>query len=248
MTIDPAGSRRRRDTLDLGSPITQASPVTEVAKRVLAYLSDGALQAGDRLPSERELAAQFQVGRSAVREALAALDLLGVVMIRQGSGTYFNSTSTDLLPQAIEWGLMLGRPQTLDLIEARQHLEVVVSKLAASRITPEGIALLDGHMQAMRDAADDPEAFVEADVAFHLAVAELADNSALAGILHGVRSLMQVWITRAVSKSGQIETTLREHAAVHDAIVAGDVAGAQAAMEQHMEHASERLTESLSAE
>jgi DNA-binding FadR family transcriptional regulator len=232
----------------LSTPITQGSPVSEVAKRLLDYLTTGAVQSGERLPSERELAARFQVGRSAVREALAALDLLGVVAIRQGSGTYFNTSSTDLLPQVIDWGLMIGQPQMLDLVEARRHLEVVTSKLAAVRATPDSLARLEESLERMKSTAGDRRRFVEADVAFHLVVADIADNSVLEGILHSVGALLRVWITRAVSRAGQTEQTIAEHTAVYLAISSGDAAAAAAAMEEHMERANARLTSSLGLE
>jgi GntR family transcriptional regulator, transcriptional repressor for pyruvate dehydrogenase complex len=232
----------------LSQPISQASPVSEVARRLLSYLSTSALDPGARLPSERDLAARFQVGRSAVREALAALDLLGVVTIRQGSGTYFNTTSTDLLPQVIDWGLLLGQPETMALVEARRHIEVVLSRLAAQRVDSGSAAALQGSLDRMRETAGDRQAFTEADVDFHREVAKIADNSVLAGFHHSVSSLLHVWITRATERPGQVEVTLIEHTAVLDAIVAGDADEAAAAMERHMENASGRLQESLQAD
>ncbi len=232
----------------LSAPITQASPVSEVARRLLSYLSSSALEPGSRLPSERDLSARFQVGRSAVREALAALDLLGVVTIRQGSGTYFNTTSTDLLPQVIDWGLLLGQPETMHLVEARRHIEVVLSRLAAQRVDATTAAALRASLDRMREVADDRTAFTEADVDFHREVAKIADNSVLAGFHHSVSSLLHVWISRAIERPGQVETTLIEHTAVLEAIVARDPEEAAAAMERHMENASGRLQASLRAD
>jgi DNA-binding FadR family transcriptional regulator len=222
--------------------------VSEVAKRLLGYLTSGALQPGERLPSERELAAQLQVGRSAVREAMAALDLLGIIVIRQGSGTYLQSASTDLLPQVLDWGLMLRRPQTLDLVEARHQLEVATAKLAALRIDAAGAERLRERLDGMRAAMDDQQRFVEADIAFHLEVAQIAGNSVLSDMLHSIRALLRVWITRAVSRAGQVDITMSEHTAVYDAVVSGDPAAAAAAMDEHMESAGARLARSLESE
>jgi GntR family transcriptional repressor for pyruvate dehydrogenase complex len=222
--------------------------VSEVAKRLLGHLTSGALQPGERLPSERELAAQLQVGRSAVREAMAALDLLGIIVIRQGSGTYLQSASTDMLPQVLDWGLMLRRPQTLDLVEARHQLEVVTARLAALRIDAAGAERLRERLEGMRAAMDDQQRFVEADIAFHLEVAQIAGNSVLSDMLHSIRALLRVWITRAVSRAGQIDITMSEHTAVYDAVVSGDPAGAAAAMDEHMESAGARLLRSLESE
>ena len=93
----------------------------------------GVLLPGDRLPSERELSRTFGVGRSAVRDALKPLTLLGIIDVRQGDGTYLRATESELLPKAVEWGLLLGQPGALDLVEARRHIEVALATLAAQR-------------------------------------------------------------------------------------------------------------------
>ncbi|MEV0354153.1 GntR family transcriptional regulator [Nonomuraea sp. NPDC050680] len=92
--------------------------MVDIARQLLSQLLSGHLAPGTRLPSERQLSETLGVGRSTVREALKALDVLGIIEVRQGDGTYLRQSTSSLLPSAIEWGLMLGQPQVLDLIEA----------------------------------------------------------------------------------------------------------------------------------
>jgi len=129
----------------LGS-VGQGSVVSEVAERLLAYFTSGDIAVGTRLPAERQLAASLGVGRSAVREALAALEILGIVIVRPGSGTYLRDGISELLPRTLSWGMMLGAPRTRELVELRSGLEVQAAQLAADRITDEALGRLRGSL------------------------------------------------------------------------------------------------------
>lgn len=221
---------------------------TEIARKLLDYLLAGHLAPGDRLPSERQLAQDLGVGRSVVREALKSLTLLGIVEVRQGDGTFLRSTESQLLPHAIEWGLLLGTRRTKDFIEARRYIEPVVAGLAAERRDDAALTDLKRHLDAMYAAEGDPAAFVAADIAFHLRLAEAAHNEAFLQILTSVRTLLQVWINRNVSETARVAILADEHTPVYEAIVAGDPAAARAAMEDHMTHAVARLERALRAQ
>jgi DNA-binding FadR family transcriptional regulator len=231
-----------------GAPLARSTPVAEVASRILSQLSSGQLSPGSRLPSERQLAEALKVGRSTVREAIAALDLLGVIETRQGAGSYIRGEASDLLPQTIEWGLMLGRPRTLDLVETRRHIEIVNAGLAAQRSSAEGHERLVRVYADMVSSAKDSKAFVEVDVAFHLEIASLAENSVLSDILTSIRSLLHVWVTRAAAGQESTGDTLEEHRLVMEAVLSGDPEQARHAMEHHMDCAGARLTRSIDAE
>lgn len=230
---------------ELGPVPRGESAMNSVAKRLLDYLTSGQVQNGSRLPAERQLAQMLNVGRSAIREAIAALDLLGIVDVRPGSGTYLVKTSSDLLPSTINWGFMLGQPRTNDLVEVRQHLEVVTSRLAAQRATSEDIAALEQRIEILRAAAEDLEGFVEADVDFHLQVAATAKNTVLEDILNSVRALLLVWVKRTSRDTAAAKVSFEEHLRVFEAIRDGDPEAAEQAMREHMDIASARLRSSL---
>jgi GntR family transcriptional repressor for pyruvate dehydrogenase complex len=230
------------EPLDLG----RRDPVsTEIARRLLSYLLAGNVQPGERIPSERKLAEALGVGRSVVREALKSLTLLGLVDVRQGDGTYLRGTESELLPRSVEWSLMLGQKRTRDLVEARRYLEEVLAGLAAARRTEEDLASLRSLLGDMRAAADDPDAFVAADVAFHLRVTKAAGNETLGGVIAGIRSLLQAWISQVMHSAGSYAPSVAEHAAVLAALEAGDVDGSRAAMHAHMDGAYRRLEATL---
>lgn len=233
------------DLTSLLRPVVRESSVSEVAKRLLDHLSEGNLKPGTRLPAERQLADALGVARSSVRGALSALDVLGIIEIRPGSGSYVREGTSEFLPRAINWGLMLGQRRTQDLVEVRTFMEGMSARLAADRASAEDVERLAGHLERMREAGTDVKAFIDADIAFHLETANIARNTVLSDILHSIRALLQVWMERAGDIEGTVSGTLHEHGAVLDAIRAGDPEAADAAMAEHMRLASERLNLSL---
>lgn len=222
--------------------LPSGSPVTEVARRLLDLFTGGDVAPGTRLPPERQLAATLEVGRSAVREALAALEILGIVDVRPGSGTYLRGSASDLLPQTLRWGLLIGERNTSELIELRSGLEIYVARLAGARAGEKGVASLTAALEAMRAARDDFSAFAAADSRFHRALSEAADNGTIVDMLHVVRSLLQVYSDRAVHDTDSVLTAIEEHDAILRAVAAGDENAAAAAMATHMSTAMRRLS------
>lgn len=221
---------------------------TQVARLLLDYLLAGNVSPGTRLPSERQLAEALGVGRSVVREALKSLGLLGLVEVRQGDGTYLRRVESELLPRVIEWGLLLGERRTTDLIEARQHLEVITAELAAARRTDADLDVLAAALDGMRDAAGDIDAFVAHDIAFHLAVAAAAGNTVLSDVLRSIQSLLRIWITRVIQAASDSAPSYLEHLPVYHAIADRDPPGAAVAMRAHLDAAAGRLRAALEAE
>jgi GntR family transcriptional repressor for pyruvate dehydrogenase complex len=227
---------------------TRQSISTEISRKILDYLLAGHVGPGERLPPERKLAEAMGVGRGVVREALKSLTLFGIIEVRQGDGTYVKRQDSELLPQAIEWGLLLGTPRILDLIEARRHLEVIVGGLAAERRNADAVSDLKSLLAEMEAAMGDADRFVAADVAFHLRVAEAAGNDALFQIMLNIRSLLQVWIARVMHAASDYHPSLDDHLPILAAIEARDVGAAKAAVAAHLERATDRLAATLHGE
>lgn len=223
------------------APMEQGSVVSEVAERLLAYFTSGEIEPGTRLPAERQLAASLGVGRSAVREALAALEILGIVVVRPGSGTYLRDGVSELLPRTLSWGLMLGEPRTRELVELRSGLEVQAAQLAASRITDDSLGRITGYLDAMAQNLDNLVAFVEADAAFHKEIAAASGNHVLQELLQSIRSLLRIWVDRALTDETHALAALAEHRAIFEALEAHDPDAVTAAMTTHMVTASRRL-------
>lgn len=218
----------------------------EVVRRLLDYLLSGQVEPGQRIPSERQLVEILGVGRAVVREAIKALDFLGLVEIRQGAGTYFRGTESGVLSRILEWGVALGEERTVDLVHARGHLEVLVAGLAAQNRTDEDLEEMRRLLATMRDTSiAEPQRFANADVEFHLAIAKASGNTVLADMLRRIRGLVFAWIGYNIAASKTTTVAYAEHPPILAAIERRDVEGARAAMERHMSGATQRLLSRL---
>jgi GntR family transcriptional regulator, transcriptional repressor for pyruvate dehydrogenase complex len=229
----------------LGGSIPSTTAVAEVARRLMDYFTSDAIQPGDRLPPERQLAASMGVGRSAIREALAALELLGVVTVRPGSGTYLRGRASELLPQTLSWGMLIGAPKTRELIEVRHGLEVQAARQAAASIDAEALEVLTSHLAEMESNKTSFDRFVAADMRFHQAIAAAAENSLLDDMLQSIRSLIRVWVERALNDSTHAQLSCDEHRAILSALSTRNSDQAAAAMSAHMDSAAARLLPTL---
>jgi GntR family transcriptional repressor for pyruvate dehydrogenase complex len=237
---------RAEDIATALGALPAGTPVSEVARRLLDLFTSGSIEPGTRLPPERQLASTLGVGRSAVREALAALEILGIVDVRAGSGTYLRGTASELLPQTLRWGLLIGSRKTQELLELRAGLEIYVARLAAGRADARALQELEGSLAKMRSSLTDLKAFARADSEFHSALAAAADNGQLVDLLQVVRSLLQVYADRAVAGEDEARTAVREHEAVWAAVSSGDEDAAASAMAVHMATAAARLAPAAS--
>lgn len=234
------GDSADRISAELGRvPVGSTTP--QIAHRLLTLLTSGSIEAGTRLPPERQLATTLGVGRSAVRETLAALEILGVVEVRPGSGTYLRGSASELLPESLDWGLMLSADSTRELIELRGELEVSAAAFAAARADDRQIARMEKHLDTMRRTVPDLQRFIEADIRFHLEIADAAGNAVLAGQLQSIRALLRVWVERGLRDEDQALRAVAEHTAVFEAVRSHDADAATAAMRAHMQTAGARL-------
>jgi GntR family transcriptional repressor for pyruvate dehydrogenase complex len=213
----------------------------ELTRQLVTYLSSDDLRPGQRLPSERAMSEALGVGRAALREAIKSLILLGLVEQRQGDGTYVSNGQSNLLPKVIEWGLLAGKHEIEELVEARQHLEVLLAGLAAGNHDADALSRLREIAAEMTASGKDYQRYIAADVQFHLEIARASGNSLLAIMLETIRALLQVWTERVILAAQETETSLAMHLPVLGAIERSDVDGARAAMQALMERAGRRL-------
>jgi DNA-binding FadR family transcriptional regulator len=209
----------------------RASLVDQVIDQLKEQITSGAWQLHGKIPTETVLAEHLGVGRNTVREAVRALTHAGLLECRQGDGTYVRATS-ELS------GAMLRRlrvAEHLEIFEVRRALEVEAARLAASRATEEDIeeikAALDKREQAW--AERDSAAFVETDLAFHIAVVAATHNRVLIDIYNDFSAALRASITAA---GVPLEKTYISHDAIYQAIAAGDVQAAERAGLECMEH------------
>lgn len=163
------------------TPIKTKRLYEEIVEQIKQLITDGSLKPGDKLLSERELAEQFQVSRASVREAIRTLEMLGVIDIRPGEGTFIRGLDTVDIIRPLAMFLALERSSLLDMFEMRRIFEIGTVSLAAERATQEELDQIEAMLEMMRERLNvlDPEKGEEYDTAFHYAVAEATHNSLL---------------------------------------------------------------------
>jgi len=216
----------------------------QVAEQLRELIGSGAFAAGQRLPSERDLAGQFGVSRPTIREAMIALEIAGLVEVRSGSGVYVleRAGRPAELPDA-------QSPGPFEILEARRLIEGEACALAARRIDNTQLARLQGLVDAMAEENRREQITERADEQFHCLVAEAAGNSALAATVAWLwrlrnESAISTHFHRRVRAEGQ-RPIVADHQAILDALGRRDADAARAAMTSHLQRVIDHLLEVL---
>lgn len=209
-------------------------------------IASGEFRPGSRLPREAELAGRLGVSRNSLREAVRALELVGVVEARQGDGTYVTSLDPSLLLDVMSYVIDFSQEAAiLHLMEVRRLLEPAASSLAAARATPQQLDEVRSAMQDMIEAPD-AESYVRADCAFHSAIGRAAGNPALAALLDNLAgTTIRARIKRAVSEERATDESVGEHRRILEALDTRDPELARAASASHVASVEHWLRELL---
>lgn len=216
-----------------------------IAEELARRIADGEYGAGERLPSERELVEELKVSRPTLREALIALEIMGYVAVRGGSGIYVTETGQ---PQP-EVDLGIG---TFELLEARKIIEADIAKIAAQTVSNEQLMeLREVIEQQIKGFDQDNRVFETADRRFHVLIAEATDNSALAFVVEELwkfRRASDIW--RLIDARSDVDSlrsrAIEDHIRICAALEARDPNRAFDAMHQHMQNNIDwRLSKSL---
>ncbi|MBB6443641.1 FadR/GntR family transcriptional regulator [Bacillus benzoevorans] len=211
----------------------------EVAEALHEGIRSGVLKPGDKLDSVQQLAENFQVGRSAIREALSALKAMGLIEMRQGEGTYVKQFEESSIKFPLSTAMLMNKDDVMNLLEVRKIIEKGAAMSAALRRTPENINLMKEALEEMRTAHGNEELGEKSDLKFHLAVASSTQNSILVKLLNDVSDLMQQTMkeTRRIwlySKHTTVEQLYEEHLAIFEAVLEKNEDKARKAMETHL--------------
>lgn len=197
----------------------------------------GRVTAGEKLPSERELATKHGVSRPVVREAMRTLIERHLVEVVPGRGTFVRGTRTSDVAPGMEALLRRRQPTPRDLVEARTTLECTAAALAASRSDEADRAAMANAI-ARLDAASDLIERVRYDLAFHLAVARAAHNPVIDTMFSAISGLTIELMLRSLADPVVVPVSLPYHGAIVDGIRSRDVEGARRAMADHLAVAS----------
>lgn len=221
----------------------------EVADRLEETILDGELRLGDKLPPEPALAKRFGVSRTAIREAVKALAEKGLVRVQQGQGSFVTRPSAQHATELLNLYLRLTESAVFELLEVRHAVEVEVAALAAARRTDEELHAIEAALRQMLatmevDDVAAEEAFIEADITFHLAIAQATHNHIFVFILTTLRELMRENIRQGSQGPDGRRQAAAQHERILAALMAGDAGRARDAMVAHLDEVRKRITRS----
>ncbi len=223
------------------SPIKSTKVYEQVIDQIQTMIANDELKRGDKLPSERQLAEQLQVSRTSVREALRALQIIGLIEVKQGDGNFIKESFDFCLLQPLSVMFMLQQTKPEDIVELRKVIEVETATLAAQRVTDEEIVELKLLVDQLKEfsLAEDEKNSVKVDKELHYKIAQSSKNFLLLNILNAISVLMDTFIEDArgmiLTKYENKDILIMQHENIYKTIAARDPEGAANAMRDHID-------------
>ena len=224
--------------------IYRAVKTSRLYEQILQQLEDsivkGQLKPGDQLPPERDLAQRFGVSRTAVREAVKALREKGLVEAYTGRGTFVTDGTSQAIRQSLDLMTKISPQDGLQhLAELRRILEPEIASLAAPRIDQQLIATMREAVAIMDRNLHDRDTYIEADLDFHLALAEAAENPLILALIDSIVGLLREQRSRIFELDGGPERGQFHHKRILQAIEERNADAARSAMKAHLEQISQ---------
>lgn len=231
-----------RGLIKLFKPIKSTKVYEQVIEQIKSMIVDGNLKKGDKLPSERELVEHLQVSRTSIREALRALQIIGLIECRQGEGNYIRNNVENSLFEPLSIMFMLQESTPAEIIEIRKILEVETAALAAQRISDEGLDSIEILIKAFKGSNNESDN-VKIDKKFHYEIAQASRNFLIVNILNAISSLMDSFIKEARKRilvdENNREVLSKQHEDIYEALRAHNSKKAAEAMKKHLDFANE---------
>jgi GntR family transcriptional repressor for pyruvate dehydrogenase complex len=212
----------------------------QIVQQIEESILKGTLKTGDQLPAERELAQRFGVSRTAVREAVKALREKGLVEAYSGRGTFITDGTSQAVRQSLDLMVKIGQPEGSQyLAELRAILEPEIAGLAAARAQESDLATMREAVAVMDRAGRDPDAYIEADLDFHLSLAEAAANPLILSLIDSIVGLLREQRMKIFKVEGGPERGQFHHKRILEAMEQRDPEKVRDAMRAHLEQVRE---------
>lgn len=226
--------------------VVRASRLYEqIVKQIEESIREGRLKPGDQLPAERELAQEFGVSRTAVREAVKTLSEKGLVEAYSGRGTFVTSGRSSSARLSLDAFIRSGDFEGSNYVaEMREILEPEFTALAATRIEDQHLTMMREAVAAMDRNMKNPDAYIEADLDFHLALAEAAGNPLILSLLDSLVGVLREQRLGIFAMPGGPERGQVHHKLILEAIEERSATKARDAMRAHLKQVREDSTSS----
>jgi GntR family transcriptional repressor for pyruvate dehydrogenase complex len=221
------------------TPVYRAVKASRLFELIVQQVEDsitkGQLKPGDQLPAERDLAQRFGVSRTAVREAVKTLREKGLVEAYSGRGTFVTNGTSQAIRQSLDLMIRINKQEgSANLAELRLVLEPEIAGLAAERIEDQLLSTMREAVAVMDRNLHDPDSYVEADLDFHLALAEAAGNPLILSLLDSIVGLLREQRSRIFNVDGGPERGQFHHKRILVAIEQRNSEAAREAMRAHL--------------
>lgn len=230
-------------------PIAPKKIYQSIIEQFVNLLKEDKIKVGEKLPSERHLAERFKVSRPSVREALRAMEMIGLIEIRPGDGVFVTDINIAPFMNAISPLFLSRKNFEQELLEMRKILEMRAVELASRNNSAKTVAELQAIVERMKHALDngDPALGADADIEFHETVFSITDNMVLRKAAECVVTVLEMSVKYARSlmlrEKGYAEQLYRQHVQIFEAIRAGNPQAARRSMEEHLDFVLEFFSE-----
>lgn len=226
-------------------PVKTKKIYEEIVGQIKKLIVDGKLQPGDKLLSERELSETLNVSRASVREAFSALEMMGIISIRPGEGSFVRQVSYEGMLEPLSFLLQVEIDDIMQLLEVRKILEVETAALAALRAEPENIEEMKSALTGMIEEVNAGQIGDLSDAAFHFAVARAAHNPILIKVMYTISDLMTNTFRASRQKLFLVEEMpqllYQSHHGVLEAIISKNPSIARRRMREHLSMVEEAM-------
>jgi len=227
------------------TPLLRQSAAERVVTQLIDQIRSGNIQAGDKLPTETEIARAFQVSRPIVREALRSLAILGIVESRQGGRCFVTDLTVTRLMAPLKFVVSLDEASVDSLHHARLLIETGIISRVATQMTDKTLARLEEMVEAGFALTGDPIGFRLLDQEFHRTINHLGGNPFLEVVAQSLYELGMEYRRVATETPGVIERSAAEHRAIVEALKTGQPEAAAAAMCAHLMSIHETTAEAI---
>ena len=231
----------------LFSPIKSSKLSDEVYKQIVSLISSGKLNPGDKIPSERELAADLRISRQSIREALNRAAVMGLIEVRQGEGSFILSSVKKSLKPPLTLIIEKEASRIFDFLEIRKLVEGWCAEKAAIEATEEDLENMAGILDEMKKVASKDKQWEELDLDLHLSFAKATHNVIAVHIMEALKSNFKPFFrfTKSMPSSEKVDILWQHHYEIFKAIKQRDPETSKKKVIDHLDYIREKLKEDM---
>ena len=222
-------------------PIERIELIDQIIETITRQIAEGKIKPGDKIPGERSLSEMFNVSRTSIRQALKALEFLGVLEIRHGATTTLKTSGASLFINPLKFLSILYNVDITELFEARKTIEVALAKKAAGHAAVHDIENMQRCLEKAENNLNNPEVFLFAEKDFHECIFVASGNQILTAMINSLNSLLIGSRKESIKTFENLKVSFDEHYRIFEAIKRRDAEAAGNAMLDHLEDVEKRL-------